>query len=88
LVLYFFGHELKIGEIRYFYYNTFPYTLLINLLIEYKISRRYAYFLYNPIISHKNKTANDVGNPGPGLGQAQTYGGVKPVNGSATPIHI
>jgi hypothetical protein len=27
---------------------------------------------------------NDVGNPGPGLGQAQQYGRVKPVDGIST----
>lgn len=37
-----------------------------------------------PIISHLKlliiKTAYDVGNPAPGLRQAQEYGGVKPVD--------
>ena len=29
-------------------------------------------------------TTYDIGNAGPGLGQAQKYGGVKPVNGIPT----
>jgi hypothetical protein len=32
--------------------------------------------------------AYDVGNPVPGLGQAQKYGGVKPVNEIPTPLLI
>ena len=36
---------------------------------------------------HK-KTTYDVGNPGPGLGQAQTCRGVKPGNEITTRIHI
>jgi hypothetical protein len=42
------------------------------------------------IISHltqKNMTC-DVGNPGPGLGQAQKCGGVKPVNGISCLLHL
>jgi hypothetical protein len=34
-------------------------------------------------LTEHNKV-NDVGNPGPGLGQAQQYGGVKPVDGIST----
>ena len=30
----------------------------------------------------------DVGNPGPGFGQAQKYDGVKPVNGIPTLLEI
>jgi hypothetical protein len=33
------------------------------------------------IFIHKNTTTYDVGNLGPGLGQAHKCGGVKPVNG-------
>jgi hypothetical protein len=33
------------------------------------------------IIEHKNTTIYDVRNPGPGLRQAQQYGGVKQFNG-------
>jgi hypothetical protein len=33
---------------------------------------------------HKNTTACDIGNPGPGLGQAQKCGRVKSVNGIPT----
>ena len=32
----------------------------------------------------KKTTTNEFGNPGPGLGQAQICGGVKPVNGITT----
>jgi len=34
------------------------------------------------------ETSYDVGNPGPGLGQAQKCGGVKPVKGISTSIHV
>ena len=33
------------------------------------------------IIEHKKTKTFDVGNPGPGLGQAQKCGGVKTING-------
>jgi hypothetical protein len=35
-------------------------------------------------LNTKNTTINDVGNPGPGLGQAQKCDGVKPLNGIPT----
>ena len=34
--------------------------------------------------TQKKTTTYDVGNPGPGMGQAQKYDGVKPVNGIPT----
>ena len=37
------------------------------------------------LLNTKNPTTYDVGNPGPGLGQAQHCGRVKPVNGIPTP---
>ena len=36
------------------------------------------------LIEHKRIMACDVGHPGPGLGQAEKCGGVKPVNGIPT----
>jgi hypothetical protein len=48
-------------------------------------------YLYYHRISHsiehsnnKNPTTYGIGNPGPGFGQAQTSGRVKPVNGIPT----
>jgi hypothetical protein len=36
----------------------------------------------------KKTTTYDVGNPGPGLGQAQKCGRVKPVNWIPAPAHL
>ena len=35
--------------------------------------------------TQKKTTIYDAGNPGPGLGQTQRCGGIKPVNGSTNP---
>jgi hypothetical protein len=51
------------------------------------VNARYT-LLYQAIQApeHKKTTTYDTGNPDPGLGQAQTFGGIKPVNGIPT-IH-
>ena len=43
----------------------------------------YSHGILNSLNTKKTKTF-DVGNPGPGLVQAQKWGGIKPVNGFPT----
>ena len=42
-------------------------------------------YLSLPLTEQKKKTATfDIANPGPGLEQTQTCGGIKPINGIVT----
>jgi hypothetical protein len=52
-----------------------------------EISTKYTitYIISTELIGHKKTTVYNVGNSFPALGQAQTCGGLKSVNGISTP---
>jgi hypothetical protein len=57
-------------------------TLMVNDFTNINKTKNH---VSSQILEQKNKTTTyEVGNPGPGWGQAQKCGGVKPVNGIIT----
>jgi hypothetical protein len=73
-------------------------TEMSNILIKRKIkewwsiipsvSTKWTTTSHLKSLNIKKTTTYDAGNPGPGLGQAQKCGGVKPDNGIPTPLLI
>ena len=58
----------------------FKHTVMVrNQFHQYQQNKQSPYIL-TELTEHKKAMSCDVGNPGPGMGQAQKCGGIKSVN--------